>query len=70
MKLYDVPDGSRIRLKCDTTEHPIEHRDFAPEEELLFHHIDGMYSYCTDKNGKPVHLKAYAEVEIIGKKIE
>jgi hypothetical protein len=35
--------------------------------ELLFHHLDGMYSYCTDKAGEVVHVAGFTEVEIIDK---
>ena len=34
-------------------------------QKLLFHHIDGMYSYCTDEAGNVVHLAAFSDVEII-----
>ncbi len=32
---------------------------------VTFHHLDGMYSYCTDDDGHVWHLAAYAEVEIV-----
>jgi len=51
MKLYDVPRNSKIRID----EHWILH----------FHHVDGMYSYCTDKDDNVVHLAAWTEVEVI-----
>lgn len=50
MKLYEVPRRSRIKLQDG--------------KELDFHHIDGMYSYCTDE-GKPVHIAAWTDVEIV-----
>jgi hypothetical protein len=50
VKLYDVPKGSRIKF-------------FG--EELTFHHLDGMYSYCTLENGDVVHLACYAPVEVL-----
>jgi hypothetical protein len=53
MKLYDVPPGSRVRVIGDLN------------DELKFHHIDGMYSLCTNQKGEPVHLVAWAEVELI-----
>ena len=64
MKLYDVPKGSKIRLKADC-EHPPAHRAFESGEVLTFKHIDGMYSLCIDKDGEYVHLVAWAEVEVI-----
>ena len=36
---------------------------------ILFYHVDGMYSTCTDRAGNPVYLKAWAEVEVIGEDI-
>lgn len=53
MKLYNVPRNTRIKVK---------------DLELMFHHIDGMYSYCTTDKGEPVHLAAWTEVEIVEKK--
>ena len=32
---------------------------------LKLHHIDGMYSYCKDKEGKTIYLAAFTDVEII-----
>jgi hypothetical protein len=50
MKLYDVPRNTRIKVQ---------------DLELDFKHIDGMYSLCHDKDGNPVHLAAWTEVEIV-----
>jgi hypothetical protein len=51
MKLHDVPRYSRIRVSG---------------KELDFHHIDGMYSYCTDSEGRAHHIVAWADVEVLG----
>jgi hypothetical protein len=51
MKLFEVPKYSRIRVGGNA---------------LDFHHIDGMYSYCTDSNGKVHHIAAWADVEVLG----
>ena len=63
-KLYDVPRNSRIKVVVNDKVPPA-----APQinegEELNFHHIDGMYSYCTRDNGEVVHLLAWAEVKFI-----
>jgi len=64
MKLYDVPYNTRIRVLADIAT-PIASLDVEEDDVLMFHHIDGMYSFCTDKNHNPVHLVAWAEVEII-----
>ena len=64
MKLYEVPPGSTIRVLSNILVPPAA-PEIKPQDGLKFHHIDGMYSYCTDTNGKVVHLVAWAEVEII-----
>ena len=63
MKLYDVPEGSKIRVL--TTGAPPFAPEIAKDDILYFDHIDGMYSYCKDSEGNVVHLVAWAEVEII-----
>jgi hypothetical protein len=50
MKLYEVPKYSRIKVG---------------DMELDFHHIDGMYSYCTDSEGNTHHIAAWADVEVL-----
>ena len=50
MKLYNVPKNSTIVLKEGI--------------ELKFHHIDGMYSVCTDEEGNVYHISATEEVEV------
>lgn len=52
-KLYNVPRNTTIRLG---------------ETELFFHHVDGMYSYCTTQDGDIAHLAAWTEVEIVDEK--
>jgi hypothetical protein len=56
MKLYNVPRNTKIMLSDGVV--------------LLFHHIDGMYSVCTDENGDIYHISASEEVEIVGDKDE
>lgn len=54
MKLYQVPRNTKVvYTAADGTEY-----------ELLFHHVDGMYSFCT-WHGEPFHLIADAEVELL-----
>lgn len=33
--------------------------------KLYFDHLDGMYSYCLDEGGNPVHVAASQEVEVL-----
>lgn len=56
MKLYNVPKNSMIVLKDGI--------------ELKFHHIDGMYSVCTDEEGDVYHISAWEEVTVKEKKDE
>jgi len=51
MKLYQAPRNCRIMTKDG--------------EEYNFHHVDGMYSYCTDDEGKVVHLPAWENVLLL-----
>ena len=64
MKLYECNRNVKVRI-VDAEKPPLG--GIAPEqgEEYMFHHIDGMYSYCTDKNKNVVHLKAWTEVELV-----
>lgn len=64
MKLYDVPRNSRIKVVVNDKVPPLA-SPINEGEELNFHHIDGMYSYCTRDNGEVVHLVAWAEVEYL-----
>lgn len=56
MKLYEVPINSTIVLKEGVV--------------LKFHHVDGMYSYCTDEHGNVCHIGATEEVTVEEKKDE
>ena len=64
MKLYEVPRNTSIRILEETLV-PIDSP--KPPNELFFHHVDGMYSLCSDSEGKIVHIAAWTEVEIIEK---
>lgn len=61
MKLYDLPRGSKMR---------IEFSDPVGTWDCTFHHLDGMYSYCTIDNGDeqqpPFHLKATTPMKKVG----
>lgn len=54
MKLYEVERGSNIKLDDGEGNVLI----------LKFHHVDGMYGYCTDQNGNVIHLAAWSDVEV------
>lgn len=55
MKLYEIPEGSKIKID---------------EGIITFHHIDGMYSYCTFDDGltedSVVHLSANLPLKKVG----
>lgn len=56
LKLYDLPRDAGIKI------------DYA-DLKLEFHHLDGMYSYCTllegKSKGEPFHLSASAPLREI-----
>lgn len=64
MKLYDVPRNSWVVPVADAAAPP-DARSIPAGEAVKFHHIDGMYSYCHDKNHNVVHLPAWQEVEVV-----
>ena len=58
MKLYEIPKESRIKAETSNKEGKLG--DF-----IIFHHLDGMYSYCSVE-GKPekiCHLSANQELK-------
>lgn len=63
MKLYDVPNNTKVRVlagqRVPTGQPPV-----PSGTELLFTHIDGMFSLCYDGD-KPIHIAAWTEVEIV-----
>lgn len=64
IKLYDLSRNTRIG---------VAHLDLRYEkgnkliEELNFHHVDGMYSLCTDDSNNTIHLNCTTEVRYLGK---
>lgn len=63
MKLYDVPRNTWVRIISDNKNPPAA-KETVEGDVVKLHNIDGMYSYCTNKQGQVVHLVAWAEVEI------
>lgn len=51
-KLYDIPQGSKIYVESSDG-----------STYITFHHLDGMYSYCTTEKGAVVHLGATCPLE-------
>ena len=45
MKLYEIPNESKIKAEVSDG-----------SKFITFHHIDGMYSYCTTEKGGTIHL--------------
>jgi hypothetical protein len=69
MKLYDIArssGGTWVRVLEDMNGPPAS-PDFKADDVVLFYHVDGMYSLCRNRGGELVHLKAWTEVELIGK---
>lgn len=58
MKLYQLPRNTKFTINDD-----------EEQTVLLFHHVDGMYSYCTRASSDildqtPIHIGASTEVTI------
>jgi hypothetical protein len=65
MKLYECPCNTIVRV-VSAEAPPPGGRPHNKDEIINFHHLDGMYSFCTNQKGEIVHLKAWTEVEPIG----
>lgn len=63
MKLYEVPRNTWV-TPTEETFGPPGAPPTSVGEPILFKHIDGMYSYCKNKDGLIVHLPAWQEVSI------
>lgn len=51
IRLYDLKEGDVINARCT------DDNGKLIGDQIVFHHLDGMYSYCTVKGtDKPVHL--------------
>lgn len=64
MKLYEVPNNTRIKV-INNIKVPIAAPEINKNDILKFHDIDGIYSYCTKDDGTVVYLVAWAEVELL-----
>lgn len=53
-KLYELPRDKNIKID------KVECSDGS--NYITFHHIDGMYSYCTTEKGGVVHLACWTEL--------
>lgn len=59
--LYDIPCESRIKAET-TNDDGTKAGDF-----IIFHHLDGMYSFCTIEGTKDVvHLSASQPLKKVG----
>lgn len=64
MKLHECPPNSRVKILTDV-QVPPGALPIRIQEEINFHHIDGMYSFCTDDNHILLHPAAWTEVELV-----
>lgn len=64
MKLYECPNNRKVRVLVEDKVPPGA-LQVGVHEVIDFKHIDGMYSYCINKDGQLVHLAAWTEVELV-----
>lgn len=48
-RLYDLPRDSDVKIFAECSD---------GSKFLIFHHIDGMYSYCKTEKGGVIHIRA------------
>ena len=65
MKLYEVPNGSDIRILDNEILVPPGAKGVSKDDIIRFLWIDGMYSRCQDNEGNAVYLAAWTEVEVV-----
>lgn len=70
MKLFDLKEPCWARITGQPTISgwptvPIGSVPLVKGDIIYFHHIDGMYSFCEDQQGRIVHPAAWTEVELV-----
>jgi hypothetical protein len=64
MKLYEIPKGSKIKEDC------FNDKGEKIGSVIIFHHIDGMYSYCrvegVEGERGVIHLSASTSLRKVG----
>ena len=43
----------------------VRYADMPESDPFTFDHVDGMYSFCIDKHGNPIHPAAWTEVVLV-----
>jgi hypothetical protein len=61
--LYELNKGDKFKIADDELKVPMAHDSVDLLAEYWFGHIDGMYSYCKDPEGKVVHFAAWTKVK-------
>jgi len=49
MVLHELPRDAGVKIYCDCSD---------DSKYIVFHHVDGMYSYCITEKGAVVHISA------------
>lgn len=64
-KLYELRKGDYFKITDEELKVPVAHDEVDTDATYWFGHIDGMYSFCKDPDGKIVHFAAWTEVEVL-----
>lgn len=64
MKLYQVPNNTWVKL-IDDAKAPAGARPAKAEEEIFFYHLDGMYSFCKDREENVMYIPSWQEVQLL-----
>ena len=60
--LYELNKGDKFKIVDDELKVPGAHDEVDLTAEYWFGNIDGMYSYCKDPEGNPIHFAAWTKV--------
>jgi hypothetical protein len=73
MPLYKAPPGVWVQVQPGDGVKPVvppSARSIENGEILYFHHVDGSFSLCRNRNGNLVHLQAWQPVKVLGKTLK
>ena len=66
MKLFELKRGTKFRLVSKDPITPPDAQLLEWGDVLTLDHVDGMFSFCRDREDNVVHPAAFSDVEEVG----